>query len=75
MNTYHVIVEPAEDGWLAAHALENPSVITQGRTLDEVVFMVRDAIELLTGETRIPRCGFSLFVGKSAFFLCFDLIA
>lgn len=34
-----------------AQALENQAVITQGRTLDEVVFMVRDAIELLTGET------------------------
>jgi predicted RNase H-like HicB family nuclease len=51
MSNHHIIVEQAEDGWLVAQALENQAVITQGRTLDEVVFMVRDAIELLTGET------------------------
>ena len=39
--------------WLVARTLEEPRITTQGRNLDELVFMVRDAIELMTGETDI----------------------
>ena len=49
MKTYHVIVEQAEDGWLAAHALEDDSVHTQGKTLDEVTANIREVVELLSG--------------------------
>jgi len=49
MKTYHVIVEQTEDGWLAAHALEDDSVHTQGKTLDEVTANIRDVVESLTG--------------------------
>lgn len=50
MKVYHIIVEQAEDGWLAAHALEDDSVHTQGKTLDEVTANVREVAELLHGE-------------------------
>lgn len=49
----HVIVEQTEDGWLAAHALEDDSVHTQGKTLDEVTAKIRDVVESLTGITDV----------------------
>jgi len=48
MKTYTVQVEQVEDGWLCAQATNLRGAITQGRDLDEVAFMIRDAIELLT---------------------------
>lgn len=49
LKVYHV--ELAEDeGWYIGRVLERPGVTTQGRSLDELVFMVRDAIELMWGE-------------------------
>lgn len=51
MKTYHVQVETGEDGWLVAQVIEEPGAITQGRDLDEVAYMIRDAIELLTQES------------------------
>lgn len=53
MRTYHVLVQQAEDGWLAAHALEDESVHTQGRTLDEVTRNIREVAELLHGESHV----------------------
>ena len=50
MKVYHVIVEQADDGWLAAHALEDDAVHTQGKTLDELTANVREVAELLYGE-------------------------
>jgi predicted RNase H-like HicB family nuclease len=43
MKLYHVAVEQ-ENNWFIGRVLERPGVTTQGRTLDELVFMVRDAI-------------------------------
>ncbi len=52
MKIYHVSV--VRDGaWYAAQALEDSAVITQGRTLDELVFNVRDAVELLYGDKQV----------------------
>jgi len=51
MKTYHVKVEVGDDGWLVAQAIEEPGAITQGRDLDEIAYMIRDAIELLTEES------------------------
>lgn len=42
-----MLVEQAEDGWLAAHALEDDSVHTQGRSLDELTANIRDVAQLL----------------------------
>jgi predicted RNase H-like HicB family nuclease len=52
MRVLHVQVERSE-GWFVAQALEEPGIITQGRTLDELVFMVRDAAELMLGDKSI----------------------
>lgn len=49
MNIYHVKVQ-FDDGWYVGRVLERPGITTQGRTLDELVEMVRDAIESLWGE-------------------------
>ena len=48
MKTCNIEVTPGGDGWLVAQAINLRGAITQGRDLDEVAFMVRDAIELLT---------------------------
>ncbi len=52
MKVYHVIVEQS-DGWLAAHALEDDSVHTQGKTLDEITTNIREVAELVCGERDI----------------------
>ena len=52
MKVYHVIVEESE-GWLAAHALEDDSVHTQGKTLDEVTVNIREVAKLVCGDTDI----------------------
>ena len=53
MKTYHEIVEQAGEGWFAAHALEDDSVHTQGRSLDEVATNIREVAELLHGATDV----------------------
>jgi len=52
MYTLHVKVEQ-NDGWFIAQGLEEPGVITQGRTLDEIVANVREVVELMLGEKRV----------------------
>jgi predicted RNase H-like HicB family nuclease len=52
MKVYHIAVQKA-DGWYAARALEDPAVLTQGRTLDEVVANVRDVVGLLYDEREV----------------------
>jgi len=65
MNLYHVAVH-REDQWYIGRVLERPGVTTQGRTLDELVDMLRDAIsalwaerdvqlELVLAAERVPR--------------------
>ncbi|HVX83494.1 MAG TPA: type II toxin-antitoxin system HicB family antitoxin [Phycisphaerae bacterium] len=62
MKLYHVLVEQ-EDQWFIGRVLEREGVTTQGRTLDELLFMVRDAIELMWGEKDVEL---ELFVPASA---------
>lgn len=52
MRVLHVKVERGDE-FLVAQALEEPGVITQGRTFDEVIANVRDAARLLLGEDDI----------------------
>lgn len=52
MRIYHVQVQHCE-GWLAAHALEDDGVYTQGKTLEEVVENIRDVVDLRYGEKRV----------------------
>ena len=49
MKLYHVSVH-REDKCYIGRVLERSGVTTQGRTLDELVAMLRDAIEALWGE-------------------------
>jgi len=49
MKLYHVLVEQ-EDKWFIGRVLEREGLTTQGRSLDELLFMVRDAIELMWNE-------------------------
>lgn len=48
MKTYRVKVVQGEDGWLVAKVTNLRGAITQGRDLNELTFMVRDAIGCLT---------------------------
>ena len=52
MKLYHVNVSQ-DDGWYVGHVLEREGVTTQGKTLDELVFMVRDAISLMWDENGV----------------------
>ncbi len=52
MRLYHVAVH-REDQWYIGRVLERNGVTTQGRTLDELVLMLRDAIEALWAEKNV----------------------
>ena len=49
MKFYHVAVEQ-DDGWFIGRVLDREGITTQGRSLDELLYMVRDAIELMWDE-------------------------
>ena len=44
-RTYSVMIEPAEEGGYWAYVPALPGCFTQGRNLEEVVAMAREAIE------------------------------
>lgn len=46
----HRVAVHHDDGWHIGRVLERPGVTTQGRTLDELVDMLRDAIDALWAE-------------------------
>lgn len=52
MTLYHVAVH-REDKWYVGRVLERAGVTTQGRTLDELVSMLRDAIKTLWAEDNV----------------------
>ena len=52
MKVLHVKVEQ-DDGWFIAQGLEEPGVITQGRTLDEIVADVREVVELMFDQKNV----------------------
>jgi predicted RNase H-like HicB family nuclease len=52
MKVLHVKVEQNE-GWFIAQGLEEPGVITQGRSLDEIVANVREVIELMFNKKNV----------------------
>lgn len=52
MRTYNVLVQQAEDGWIAAHAREVPASTPQGRTFDEIIRNIREVSELLHARNR-----------------------
>ena len=62
MKLYHVIVEQDEK-WFVGRVLEREGITTQGRSLDELIYMVRDAIELMWNEKGVEL---ELFIPKQA---------
>lgn len=46
MQTYHVALEE-EDGWYVVQCVELPGAISQGRTREEALANIKEAIELL----------------------------
>ena len=52
LKVYHIEVTQ-DDGWYIGRVLERPGITTQGRSLDELVYMVRDAIKLMWGERNV----------------------
>ena len=52
MKVLHVKVEQ-DEGWFIAQGLEEPGVITQGRSLDEIVSNVREVIELMFDQKQV----------------------
>lgn len=50
MKVYHIQLVP-EDDWYHVQAVEDESIFSQARTLDEAVLMIRDVLELVKGET------------------------
>lgn len=42
-----------ENGWYIGRVVDRPGVTTQGRTLDELVVMLRDAIEAAWDEREV----------------------
>lgn len=43
---YIIIIEKGEDGYLIASAIELPGCHTQGKTMEELLFNIKEAIEL-----------------------------
>ena len=52
MKVYHIeVIE--DDGWYVGRVLDRPGVTTQGANLDELVYMLRDAIGLMWNEKNV----------------------
>jgi hypothetical protein len=49
MNTYHIRIE-MDDDWYVLQAVEDESIFSQSRTLDDAVLMIRDVLDLVKGE-------------------------
>jgi len=47
VQTYHVVLKEDENGWYAVQCVELPGAISQGRTRDEALANIKEAIELL----------------------------
>lgn len=41
-----VIIQQGNDGWITGQIEQIPAVITQGRTMEELKFMLQDALNL-----------------------------
>ncbi|MBS1863458.1 MAG: type II toxin-antitoxin system HicB family antitoxin [Actinobacteria bacterium] len=49
------VYEPVEDGWIQAHFVELPGVITAGRSREEARILLRDALrEYLASFDSVP---------------------
>ena len=46
-QTYHVVLKEDENGWYAIQCVELPGAISQGRTKEEALANIKEAIKLL----------------------------
>jgi predicted RNase H-like HicB family nuclease len=44
---YTAIIEQTNDGWYIAHCAEVPNAHTQGKTIEEVVDNLKEAVDLI----------------------------
>ena len=44
---YHVVLEKDEDGWYVVECVEIPGAISQGKTRNEAMKNIKEAIELI----------------------------
>ena len=56
-ETYHVTLKMGEDGWYVVQCLEIPAAISQGRTKEEALTNIREAIVLVLEELRFKAVG------------------
>lgn len=54
-RTFLVVLRPGEDGWVVAECPEVQGCISQGRTREEALVNVREAIELCLEAGEEPR--------------------
>lgn len=47
VQTYHVALDEDEDRWYVVQCVELPGAISQGRTREEALANIKEAIELL----------------------------
>jgi predicted RNase H-like HicB family nuclease len=55
VSTYPVVLRPGEDGWFVAECPVLPGCISQGRTREEALANIREAIELCLDAGDRPR--------------------
>jgi len=56
-ETYHVTLKKGEDGWYVVQCVEIPAAISQGRTKEEALANIREAISLVLEELRSKALG------------------
>ncbi|MCD6125806.1 MAG: type II toxin-antitoxin system HicB family antitoxin [Thaumarchaeota archaeon] len=49
-RVFHALVERDEEGWFTVRCIELPAAISQGRTMEEALKNLREAIELVLEE-------------------------
>jgi predicted RNase H-like HicB family nuclease len=52
-KSYHVLINQEKKRWFIGRVLEKEGITTQGKSLDELVFMVRDAIKMMWNEKNV----------------------
>jgi len=56
-ETYRVTLKMGEDGWYVVQCVEIPAAISQGRTKEEALTNIREAISLVLEELRSKVAG------------------
>jgi predicted RNase H-like HicB family nuclease len=56
-ETYRVTLKMGEDGWYVVQCVEIPAAISQGRTKEEAITNIREAISLVLEELRSKAAG------------------